>query len=102
MPTDMSVSTEILRQLGGYRFNAMTGASNFVGDTNSLTFKIGKNAKKVTHVRITLSPTDLYDVEFLRIRKLEIELISKANGVFFDQLQKIFTEHTGMDTSLQT
>jgi hypothetical protein len=39
--TDMSVSHEILRQLGGNKFIAMTGAKNFVGSENSITFRIG-------------------------------------------------------------
>ena len=54
--TDMTVARTILDQLGGARFVAMTGAREFVGSADSLTFKIGVNPKRVTQVRVTLTP----------------------------------------------
>jgi hypothetical protein len=38
--TDMTVARTILDQLGGARFVAMTGAREFVGSADSLTFKV--------------------------------------------------------------
>jgi hypothetical protein len=58
----------ILTQLGGNKFLAMTGASNLLGGENVLSFKIGRNPAKVSHVRITLTAMDDYQVEFLNIR----------------------------------
>jgi hypothetical protein len=40
--TDLTVANEIRNQLGGNRFAVMTGAHNFIGDANSLSFKLGR------------------------------------------------------------
>lgn len=93
---------EVLRQLGGNRFIAMTGAKNFVKDDDKqmIGFKIGRNAKNVNYVRITLNSMDTYDVEFLNINVNRVKTVSKVEGVYNDQLQEIFTENTGMATRL--
>jgi hypothetical protein len=93
---------EVLRQLGGNRFIAMTGAKDFVKDDKEqmIGFKIGRNAKNVSHVRIKLNSMDTYDVEFLSIRNGNVTVKSKVDGIYNDQLQEVFTEHTGMYTHL--
>ena len=93
---------EILRQLGGNRFIAMTGAKHFVADDKKrlIIFKIGRNSKGVNYVRITLNPMDTYDMEFIMMRAGKITVKSKATRVYNDQLQEIFTEHTGLYTRL--
>lgn len=93
---------EILRQLGGNRFIAMTGAKDFAKDDakNEIVFKIGRNAKSVNYVRIKLTPMDTYDMEFLNVSVKGIKVKSKVEGVYNDQLQDIFTENTGMYTQL--
>ena len=95
----------ILQQLGGNRFVAMTGASNFLFDdaASSLTFKVGKNAQKVTHVRIMVEPTDTYRVEFLRVRagrNYRVETLRDDSTVFVDALRRVFTAGTGLAVSL--
>jgi len=96
------VAWEILKQLGGNRFIAMTGAKNFLRDDNKqlIAFKIGRNSKSINHVRITLNSMDTYDMEFLMIRAGKITIKSQAKGIYNDQLQDIFTEHTGLYTHL--
>jgi hypothetical protein len=93
---------EVLRQLGGNRFIAMTGAKDFFKDDKKqqIGFKIGRNAMSVNYVRITLNAMDTYDMEFLSIRNGVLKVKSKADGIYNDQLQDIFTEHTGMYTHL--
>ena len=93
---------EILKQLGGNKFIAMTGAKNLAKDakTQTIHMKIGKNAKSISHVRIKLNGKDLYDMEFLRARGANIKVVSQANDIYNDQLQSVFTEHTGLDTHL--
>lgn len=102
--SDQTVALTILQQLGGNRFTVMTGSKNYLSTENSLAFKVGRNAKKVTHVRITLTPDDLYDVEFLDCRttakRLIHEVKEKAEGVYCDQLQAVFTDGTGLYTRL--
>lgn len=98
--TDLTVSKTILSQLGGGKFVAMTGAKNLTGSDNSLSFKIGRNAKGVTHVRITLTPDDLYTMEFLRIRDYACRTVDLLEEVTHDSLPEVFTRATGMDTRL--
>ena len=94
------VAKTILQQLGGNKFIAMTGAKNFGSSKNSLQFKIGKNSKSISHVIITLKSSDLYDVEFIRMRGTSRKVVKKVKGIYADMLRKIFTKYTGMRTSL--
>jgi len=92
----------ILKQLGGNRFIAMTGAKHFVKDDNKrlISFKIGRNAKGVNYVTIKLTSMDLYDMSFLSIRAGKIKVKSTSKGLYNDMLQDAFTRHTGMYTHL--
>ena len=90
---------ETLKQLGGRRFMAMTGAKNFAVGPKGMSFKIGRNSKNVNYVRIDLK-NDLYDMEFIQMRAGKLKVKSKEKGVYADQLQKMFTKNTGMYTSL--
>lgn len=94
------VAQTILNQLGGGRFIAMTGASNLTGRPDGLSFKIGRNSKKVTHVRITLTAMDDYTVEFLNVRGGSVKPVAFCEGVYDDNLQEVFTNETGMYTHL--
>lgn len=96
-------AAEVIRQLGGNRFIAMTGAKNFVknDDKQSITFKIGGGAKNgINYIRITLTPSDLYDIEFLRLRGNDFKVVAKEDGLYHDQLADIFTQYTGFYTTL--
>jgi hypothetical protein len=101
---DMSVANEILRQLGGNRFIAMTGAKNLIGDKNSLAFSIGGGAKsKINFVKVTLNYKDYYDVEFGKKSKnpeIGYKKVAEVSDVDFENLRRVFTEHTGFNTSL--
>jgi hypothetical protein len=96
----MEVAKTILQQLGGSRFVVMTGSKNFVSSDNSLSFKVGSNSSKVTHVRITLTGEDLYDVVYMYIRGTKVTEIAKEEGLYFDMLQDSFTKNTGLHTHL--
>lgn len=102
--TDMTVANTILQQLGGNRFAMMTGAKQFVGSADALMFSIGKGAKdKINKVRVTLTPDDLYTVEFMKYSptKFTVTEIAKVEGVYNDMLQEIFTKYTGFFTTLR-
>ena len=94
------VAKTILQQLGGNKFIAMTGAKNLGSTNKSLQFKIGRNSKSISHVIITLKSSDLYEMEFIRIRGTKRTVVKKVKGVYADQLQTIFTKYTGMNTRL--
>lgn len=94
---------EIVRQLGGGKFIVMTGARNFVYDSKlsyaNVSFKF-MGSHTATHVKIVLDGSDLYSVEFFRIRADKINPVKKFEGVYNDMLQDIFTEVTGLYTHL--
>ena len=97
---ESQVAKTILQQLGGNKFIAMTGAKNLGASNKSLSMKIGRNSKSINYVVITLKSSDLYDVEFIRIRGAKRTVVKKLKGVYADQLQTMFTKYTGMRTSL--
>ena len=108
------IAVTILQQLGGNRFVAFTGAKDFTTINNGLRFKIGRNSSKANRIEITLNGSDLYDMKFIKYRpfsvkvdhkKMEVktieeksETVKEWNDVFFDQLQELFTEVTGLYT----
>lgn len=106
--SDLTVAKTILAQLGGGRFKAMTGAKNFGGTEDSLSFSIpggGGFAKNgINSVYIRLTSMDDYEVKFQRIRKCNgmpmVRWESSHEGVYADQLQSLFTEETGLNTHL--
>lgn len=103
MPYDKRVAETILAQLGGTHFVAMTGASSFAGSNDGLTFRIPRNNKnRIFGVRIKLDPTDTYTVEFLKSnpRTLDVKTFKRYTNVYCDMLPEIFTEVTGLYTSL--
>ena len=106
------VAMEILKQLGGNKFLAMTGAKNLVYDDNSLNMKLPKNMSQANYLKITLNSLDTYDLRFYKVtggkmnmKTFEVSPIKEKdikiiNCVYCDQLQEIFTQVTGMYTSL--
>lgn len=97
-----SVASTILEQLGGRRFSTMTGAKSFVSSGNSLRFKLPSNFAKrgINLVTITLDPSDTYTVQFMKMRGMNVETIATRDGVYVEDLQRVFKSETGLDTSL--
>ena len=103
MKEDYEFSAEtLLQQLGGRKFIAMTGAKDLMVDreNKSLHMKIGRNSKGINHLKITYMPDDTYTMDFGRIRKLDYKVVRSISGVYAEALQDVFTEVTGMYTSL--
>lgn len=99
--SNLQIAQTILDQLGGNKFIAMTGAKNFAAGDDHLSFKIGRNCKKVTHVIIQYDADhDLYNMKFLKIRGIKTTVINIVEGIYCDMLQELFTENTGMYTRL--
>ncbi len=96
------IAMETLKQLGGNRFLAMTGAKNIVYDKKMVAFKLPRFAGvKVNYVKIILNDMDLYNMEFGRITpKKGYQILDSVSDVYNDMLQDVFTEKTGLDTHL--
>ncbi|MFA5071241.1 MAG: hypothetical protein WC511_02610 [Candidatus Pacearchaeota archaeon] len=100
MTTGKEMANTILAQLGGNKFIAMTGSKNFAYSDNTLSFRVGRNAKNISGVRITLNGKDLYDVQYLKIRGVKVTVAVEENDIYWDMLQVSFTKNTGLDTHL--
>jgi len=98
---DKRQGAETLKQLGGNRFIMMTGAKHFGVGPNGMSFKIGRNSKRVNHVTIDLDRgRDLYNMKFDWVTIKGIKNKKTLKGVYADQLAKAFEKYTGMYTSL--
>lgn len=111
---------EIVQQIGGNKFLAMTGSKFQYYSYNELGYvylmiKLTKNQSKAQYLKIQLNGLDLYDLTFSRIKKtlnpeykaLGIKIydetpivIKEYKDVYADRLQDIFTWVTGMLTRL--
>lgn len=97
------IAQTIYEQLGADRFAFMTGAKNIVGLDEGLMFSIPRNQSPYNKVRITLTPDDLYNVEFFKMNRLgDISKQAGYPGMYADQLRALFTRVTGLETSLGT
>ncbi len=109
----MNFAANILEQLGGKKFIAMTGSKNFLyedaTETNAtpwLRMDLASNAAGVNRLKISLNSTDTYTLHFYRqtISKKTLDVTiskeQKFENVYFDMLQSIFTQVTGLRTSL--
>ena len=98
---DKRQGAETLKQLGGNRFIMMTGAKHFGVGPNGMSFKIGRNSKRVNHVTIDYDRgRDLYNMKFDWVTIKGIKNKKTQKGIYADQLQDMFTRYTGMYTSL--
>ena len=95
------VARIIWEHLGGNKFRVMTGAKNFMGFSNGLVMKIGRNSSNSNYLKITLNSMDLYDMEFAKVSRMgEKKSVTEYSDVYNDMLTDVFTKHTGMYTKL--
>jgi len=103
--SNLDIAHTIMNQLGGFRrLGMMAGAKDFVAIENGVQFKIGRNAKRINMVRITLNGLDLYNVEFGYVTKYNgtpsFKVKSKIDDVYNDMLVNLFESNTGMYLTL--
>jgi len=78
----------------------MTGSKDFLAGENSLTFTVGRNHKRWNKVKVTLNGKDLYNMTVYRIAKMKILAEDTVNDIYAEDLQRFFTEYTGLYTRL--
>lgn len=108
----MNVPEIILQQLGGGRFIAMTGVRNLCGHKNMLSMSLPRNKSRANRLHIYYTPDDFYTMKFIRylpprLEKTTLALLPEEltyikiyEGIYCDQLCELFTEVTGLYTSL--
>jgi len=103
MSNDTQIARTILQQLGGNKFTAMTGSHSFVNRGDGLSFQVRRNKAKATHCVIALRGDDTYTVEFWKLGRganFGMHKLNETAGAYAEDLQRIFTEVTGLDTHL--
>ena len=98
------IAQTILSQLGGNKFCVMTGAKDLVCHKDKegnpyLGFKF-KMCRKANYCQIALTPSDTYDMTFVKLQKYDFKEVKKFSGVCCDMLCDIFEDFTGLRTSL--
>ena len=103
---NLDIAKTILEQLGGHRFSVMTGAKNFVGHPDGLSFRLpgggGFCRGGINYVKVTLTPADTYTVTFSRVRGAKVTVVDEAWDVYADGLRAAFSRATGLHLSLGT
>ena len=99
------IAKTILQQIGGRRFTAMTGSRDFIDMGNGLRMSLTRNKTSANRLDIIYDAgTDLYNMRFFRktFSKKTFESKSKDvevhEGIFFDMLEEVFTQVTGLYT----
>lgn len=101
---------DIYAQVGGNRaMNMAFSAWSYSSKDTSATFTVAPALRRsvpggVTHVRVTLAPSDTYLVEFLRVstpRPAGVE-IARDENVYAEDLRRWIESRTGLTLSLGT
>lgn len=104
MITEVATYETILKQINSGRLSAMIGAYNWIRHgENVISFRF-KMSKKANYCRIEyVQASDLYSVEFKKIGRapgFTITDVEDFDGVYADQLLKIFESVTGLAVNL--
>lgn len=102
MATDMSVATEIARQIGSRAFMMMGTKGDKFGDKDALVFKV-RGSKRVNKIRVRLDPSDTYTVTFWKLGPapyFEVDVVEEMEGVYFDMLHDVISRVTGLTLRL--
>lgn len=101
MSTNLQVAKTILSQIGGNRVVAMIGAHSFTGTENALTFKFKARASNSSNcIRITLTPDDLYKVEFISLRGKSVKTKGEFDSIYAEDLKHLIEKETRLYLSL--
>ena len=94
---EQRVAETILNQFGGLtRLRAMLGAKDFVSRPDGVSWRWpNPERQRGNAIRITLTPADLYTVEFLSISGKSVKPVKKYEEIYAQDLVKIFEEQTG-------
>lgn len=82
----------------------MTGSRNYINLGNGLQMSLARNKTSANRLKIILDEgTDTYTMYFYRqtltkYADIKVKEIAKYEGVYFDMLQQIFTDVTGLYT----
>lgn len=93
-----AIAQTIADQIGGRAF-LMMGTRHKMAYGQTLIFDI-RGSKKFNKVRVTLTPLDVYTVEFIKVRGHEIVSRHEVENVYADGLHQCIEHNTGLALSL--
>ena len=100
-----TIARTILEQIGGKRFAVMTGSRDFVDMGNGLRMSLARNKTSANRLDIIYDAgIDLYNMRFYRKSFSKKTFESKTKdvevheGIFFDMLEEVFMQVTGLYT----
>ena len=97
-----SQAQEIMRQLGGRKFEMLMGVKSKGIGKDGLIIHIGRNPKKVSHIIIDIDRgKDLYNLTFGKIFKYQFKVVKKLKGIYVDQLHDMIEKYTGLLTTFR-
>ena len=97
-----SEAQEIMRQLGGRKFEMLMGVKSKGVGKDGLILHIGKNPKKVSHIIIDLDRgKDLYNIQFGKVFKYKFKIIKSLKGIGVEQLHDTIEKYTGLLTTFR-
>lgn len=98
----LEMAKEILNQMGGTKLlTMMIGAKSFRYDQNYVGFRhMYAERSKSNYVQIELMPSDLYKIDFYNIRGLNSKITETIEGVYAEDLARIFSDSTGLTLSI--
>lgn len=94
---------EIMKQLGGGRFMVMCGVKHPTYDTTKDTPNLSfcfRGSRVANHCEIMVDAMDTYTVTFRKIGTKDVKIVKEHTGIYCDMLQDIFTQTTGLYTTL--
>ena len=94
----MGIANTIKDQIG-HKALFMLGAKNLIDHGDALSFRI-RGSKAVNYIKITLTPADLYDIEFGKVWGSKYTVKSTVESYYVDMLHTAIEEATGLYTSL--
>ena len=96
------VAETILKQLGGHKMIAMTGASGFIARHDGLYFKLP--SRKINKVAIHYNrEADLYNMAFFKMqfgRNFSIDTVGQYADLDVGQMRSTFEDVTGLRLTL--
>ena len=97
-----SQAQEIMRQLGGRKFEMLMGVKSKGIGKDGLILHIGKNPKRISHLIIDIDRgKDLYNLTFGKVFKYKFKVVKKLKGIYVDQLHDMIEKYTGNLTTFR-
>ena len=97
-----SQAQEIMRQLGGRRFEMLMGVKSKGVGKDGFIIHIGRNPKKSSLIIIDLDRgTDLYNIKFGKVFKYKFKVMKNLKGIGVEQMHDVIEKHTGLLTTFR-